>query len=544
MDIVAYAHAKFEIADLLRLAAVKSKESDPTNLYPFEDLFARLAEDRFNIAVVGQFSRGKTSLMNAMLGTDRLPTGIVPLTSVITTVQYGPKERAVLEYEDRRYPYEVPLDTIAEYVSQRQNPGNEKRIKYARVELPAELLRQGFFLVDTPGLGSAIAENTRTTENFLPEADAFILVTSYDSPLSSDEHRLLHVLRAHRYRTFLIVNKSDLVSEADRLEADRHIQQQLQDVFGEAGPERFSVSARDAMDARKKADSASFQASGLPAFIERLLQFLVEEKQAEFLRRLIERVDDRLKALGRVPEEVQRLSTLRDKLFAGDEAASSAHANFMDPVRSIPGRFTACLVCKRIEKAAWGFLTKYQYQITIDRQARDALGDAGGLCAFHTWQYAAIASTHGTCVAFPAVLDHFAKRLACIADGKGVENIAGWRPANESCIFCRTCAGAEAAALSEAQAEIDAAQKNSDYPSLCLPHLAVLHDSGAPVPPRFMAMQVEIFQRLAEDMRRYALKRDGSRRAFNTSDEIDSDVRGLRLVAGHRSLSFPPPLDR
>jgi small GTP-binding protein len=529
---------------VLRLAAVKAKEADPTNLFPFEDLFARLAEDRFNVAVVGQFSRGKTSLMNAMLGTDRLPTGIVPLTSVITTVQYGPKERVVLEYEDRHFPYEVPLDTIAEYVSQRHNPGNEKHIKYARVELPSELLRQGFFLVDTPGLGSAIAENTRTTENFLPQADAFIVVTSYDSPLSSEEYRLLRILRSHRYRTFLVVNKADLVSEVDRCDADRHIDQQLLEIFENKGPERFTVSARNAMEARKAEDSTAFDASGVRAFMERLLQFLMEEKQSEFLRRLIDRVDEQIKALGRCPEEVQRLVDLNGKLFQEEEASGSSHASFIDPIRVVPGRFTGCSVCGKIEKAAWDFLRKYQYQITIDRRARDALGNAGGLCAFHTWQYAAIASTHGTCVAFPPVLDHFATRLASLVDRTGAEHIAGWRPDDENCIFCRTCAAAEAAALSEAETAIGAAQKNVDFPDICLPHLARLQDSGVPFPKAFVAMQIEIFERLAEDMRRYALKRDGSRRAFNTSDEIDSDVRGLRLLAGHRLLSFPPPLDR
>jgi small GTP-binding protein len=544
MDIGEYAQAKFEIADLLRLAAVKAKEADPTNHYPFEDLFARLAEDRFNIAVVGQFSRGKTSLMNAMLGTDRLPTGIVPLTSVITTVQYGPKERAVLEYEERRYPYEIPLDSIAEYVSQRHNPGNEKGIKYARVELPAELLRQGFFLVDTPGLGSAIAENTRTTENFLPEADAFILVTSYDSPLSSEESRLLHILKAHRYKTFLIVNKSDLVTDTDRDDADRHIQRQVEEIFKDSGPERFSVSARNAMDARKARDADAFEASGVPAFMERLLHFLVEEKQTEFMRRLIDRVDEQLKALGRCPEEVRRLAALKEKLFQDDARQPSDHAHFIDPVRAVPNRFTACAVCQKIEKAAWDFLTKYQYKITIDRQARDTLGEAGGLCAFHTWQYAAIASTHGTCIAFPAVLDHFAQKLTAAEEAPDSERIKTWRPSEVECIFCRTCAGAEAAALHDAAVAIGVAQQSDAYPHLCLPHIGALQDAGTFLPPEFLKAQVEIFQRLAEDMRRYALKRDGSRRAFNTSDEIDSDVRGLRLLAGHRSLSYPPPLDR
>ena len=58
------------------------------------DLFSRLAEDRFNLVVVGRFSRGKTSLMNAVLGADRLPTGIRPITSVIRTVTYGSTEKS------------------------------------------------------------------------------------------------------------------------------------------------------------------------------------------------------------------------------------------------------------------------------------------------------------------------------------------------------------------------------------------------------------------------------------------------------------------
>ena len=108
MDMKEYERAKFELADLLRSASLVARAAQPKNLYPLEDLFARLAEDRFNLAVVGQFSRGKTSLMNAMLNTERLPTGIVPLTSVITTVQYGTTECARIEFQENRLPFEFP----------------------------------------------------------------------------------------------------------------------------------------------------------------------------------------------------------------------------------------------------------------------------------------------------------------------------------------------------------------------------------------------------------------------------------------------------
>jgi hypothetical protein len=110
------------------------------------------------LLVVGRFSRGKTSLMNAVLGTDRLRTGIRPLTSVITTVSYGSTEKAVIHYAGFNIPQEVRLAELP----QEGNSGNRRNVRIADVQLPAELLRRGFHFVDTPGLGSPIIQNTRT----------------------------------------------------------------------------------------------------------------------------------------------------------------------------------------------------------------------------------------------------------------------------------------------------------------------------------------------------------------------------------------------
>jgi predicted GTPase len=98
MDLREYERAKFELAEILRSLATLCKDRPHEEQGRLRELFARLAEDRFNLVVVGRFSRGKTSLMNAILGTDRLPTGIVPLTSVITTVAYGSKEQVIISY--------------------------------------------------------------------------------------------------------------------------------------------------------------------------------------------------------------------------------------------------------------------------------------------------------------------------------------------------------------------------------------------------------------------------------------------------------------
>src|SRR6266851_8266665 len=112
MDLRDYEQSKFEIAELLR-SIETSVSRDRYGLQDrIRDLFSRLAEDRFNLVVVGRFSRGKTSLMNAVLTTDRLPTCIRPLTSVITTVAYGSKEQAVIKYVGRRLSEEISLDAL------------------------------------------------------------------------------------------------------------------------------------------------------------------------------------------------------------------------------------------------------------------------------------------------------------------------------------------------------------------------------------------------------------------------------------------------
>ncbi len=178
MDLREYEQSKFAIAEILRSASACVPEREDGLRVRLQNLFARLAEDRFNLVVLGRFNRGKTSLMNAILRTDRLPTGIVPLTSVITTVGYGSKERVVLKYDSRILDHEIPIEALPQHITQQGNPGNVQRIKTAEVQLPAEILRRGFYFVDTPGLGSVIVENTFTTEAFLPEADALILVTS------------------------------------------------------------------------------------------------------------------------------------------------------------------------------------------------------------------------------------------------------------------------------------------------------------------------------------------------------------------------------
>jgi hypothetical protein len=63
---------------------------------------ARLAQARFNLAVLGEFKRGKSTLINALPGRDVVPTGVVPLTSAVTVIRHGLRDRLIVRYRDGR----------------------------------------------------------------------------------------------------------------------------------------------------------------------------------------------------------------------------------------------------------------------------------------------------------------------------------------------------------------------------------------------------------------------------------------------------------
>lgn len=191
---------------------------------------------------------------------------------------------------------------MPDYITQAGSPGNAKKIKVAEVHLPADILRHGFFFVDTPGLGSPIQENTRTTESFLPEADAFILVTGYESPLSEDEIRFLRGASNSARRVFVVLNKQDTVDAKERAQALSYVQDQIRTFFGQDTPLIFSISARDGLEAKQKNDMQLLETSGLQRLEDELVQFLLAEKSSEFMLQMCNRVADLLLDLDQTAE--------------------------------------------------------------------------------------------------------------------------------------------------------------------------------------------------------------------------------------------------
>ncbi len=148
-------------------------------------LLDRWRSHSFVALIVGEFKRGKSTLLNALVGQDLLPTGVPPVTAVPTRVRSGPRTRAVARFRDGTE-REIRLDQVHDYVDESHNPGNHRGVVSVDVEVP-EGPPPGVVLVDVPGLGSTHAHNTEAALAALPEADAALLVESVDPPVGEAE---------------------------------------------------------------------------------------------------------------------------------------------------------------------------------------------------------------------------------------------------------------------------------------------------------------------------------------------------------------------
>jgi len=174
----------------------------------------RSRSQRFHIAVVGEFKRGKSTLLNALLRRPLLPTGVLPLTSVATEVVHGPDGATVIGLDGTHT--DIELDEIADFVTEAGNPDNRRNIDRVIVHVPAPLLATGLVLVDTPGIGSIHAHNTDAAYAEYEQSDAAVVVLAADAPLSDAERSILQTFHERRMRTFVVINRCDHLN-ADEL---------------------------------------------------------------------------------------------------------------------------------------------------------------------------------------------------------------------------------------------------------------------------------------------------------------------------------------
>jgi GTPase SAR1 family protein len=176
------------------------------------DLAQQLPRSELNLLVVGQFKRGKSSLINALLRADVMPTGALPVTGVVTAIRFGYEPSVTVLFRQRE-PEHIAVADLSLYVSEEHNPANRLGVERVEVSWPAEAIR-GVALFDTPGTGSTFAHNTAAAHAALRRADAAILVVGPEPPIGADELQYARDVVASSEHLFVVLNKSDIAGES------------------------------------------------------------------------------------------------------------------------------------------------------------------------------------------------------------------------------------------------------------------------------------------------------------------------------------------
>jgi GTPase SAR1 family protein len=245
----------------------------------------RFDEGRFHLAVLGQVKRGKSTLLNALLGEDVLPTAVVPLTAIPTFIQYGAERLLRVRYNDNRMDTVIkgePLTwlqkQLAGFVTEDANPKNIMGVREVEITHPSAILRD-VVLIDTPGIGSTFRHNTEVTMNFLPQCDAALFMVSADPPITEVEVAFLSEIRNRIAQLFFVLNKVDYLTDAEQKTALEFYRTVLvRDAGIDPGSRIFPISARKGLQAKDSGDSRLWEESGLAEVSDHLIAFLAHEK--------------------------------------------------------------------------------------------------------------------------------------------------------------------------------------------------------------------------------------------------------------------------
>nr|WP_162990913.1 dynamin family protein [Maliibacterium massiliense] len=219
-------------------------EGDLQKIRQWESFMKKRASEPFSIVIMGDFKRGKSTLINALLGKDVAPMDVSPETITINRIAYGASsQREAVLANGKRVRLQAEelsrseLEAIIEKVP--------APIDHIEMTEPIALLEQ-ITIIDTPGLGDVLGAYDAQVKEYLNSADAVIYVVSALSPLSESEQRYLceAILPQHFARLFVVVNMADCFeSEEDVLRVKQEIVQRVA-AFSE-NADVYAVSALD-----------------------------------------------------------------------------------------------------------------------------------------------------------------------------------------------------------------------------------------------------------------------------------------------------------
>lgn len=232
------------------------------------------------ILICGEFKRGKSTFVNALIGRKVCPTDTDICTSTVTCIKYGEKVKAKRLYGDfsNLKTQEIDFDDIERYtVGSAEDIDNTVCIE---IELPLPELQKGMTIIDTPGVGGLDPRHAALTNFFLPRADITLFMTDVNEPLTTTELDYFKnkVLQYARYNA-IIVNKADLKDEKQVEEIRQDTLNKVASYTQVETKELHVLSVSSADCIREEADMGNFPA--LRELIDQLVKNFKMESLAD-----------------------------------------------------------------------------------------------------------------------------------------------------------------------------------------------------------------------------------------------------------------------
>lgn len=272
----------------------------------------RTAEDSFKVAVVGEFKRGKSTLINGLLGKEILPADPLPCSATLNRITYDVKPHAMISFKNGEK-LEIPVEELRSYVTKltEESAQTAETIAEATVFYPLNYCKNNVDIIDTPGLNDD--ENmTNVTLSVIPQVDISIMAIMALSPFGQYEKDFLEnkLMASDVGKVIFVVTRIDLVDPEDRERIVDHIRQEItkhilvkaKKLYGEDSDEYkdyarklgdvkvIGISPRNALRGKVRDDQALYEDSNYPEFEKELEKMLLEERGAIQLREQLGKV--------------------------------------------------------------------------------------------------------------------------------------------------------------------------------------------------------------------------------------------------------------
>ncbi len=250
---------------------------DSVQLQPYKDLLEDIRSDFYTIVVLGEFKRGKSTFINALLGEALLPVGVTPTTATINALIWGETRSLCVQRTDGSTEYlELSSKSLDNFVAETEFDSDT--IKYIKIELPSDILKNQVVLVDTPGIDDLNQHRVDVTYNFVPRADAVIFLLDATSPVRQTEKEFLkdYVLKHGLKRIVFLANFMDQVDDEEKEEVIESANRRLAMALESNEKQVLPISAFQALQAKLRGDGELLNESGLLK-VEGVLQDIIRE---------------------------------------------------------------------------------------------------------------------------------------------------------------------------------------------------------------------------------------------------------------------------